>query len=154
MRNLLLIFLMVISNESFSQSKIELQNYIVSDLKKSSGTWKSKSGSPVYQIEKNYTFSISNCDLTITSDYTSNGSKWNKMKMVIKISDINNVRIVNTPLMTTGLMIETMGHSISRYCDGKLLDFDNSTVMGLGTYDIEIDSKYLSLFRRLSKYCN
>ena len=140
--------------EIYGQSKMELQNFIVSDLKSSSGTWKSKPNNIIFQIEKNHTFSFSNCDLIITSEYSSDGVKLNKMKYVIPITDINIVRVVKDNFYSDRLMIETSSHSISRYCDGKLLDFDDSLIIGLGTYSIDIGSKYTSIFQRLSKFCN
>ncbi len=142
------------SCEIYGQSKMELQSFIVSNLKSSSGTWKSKPNSVILQIEKNYIFSFNNCDLIITSEYSSDGVKWNKMKYIIPITDINIVRVVKDNFYSDRLMIETSSHSISRYCDGKLLDFDDSLIIGLGTYSIDIDSKYKSLFQRLSKFCN
>ena len=154
MKYIFLVTYIIFSIVSYGQSKMELQNFIVSDLKKSSGTWKSKPNSVIFQIKKNYNFSIKNCDLTITCDYSSDDIKWNKMRYVIPVTDINKVRIVRDNFYTDRLMIETSSHSISRYCDGKLLDFDNSLIIGLGTYAIDIDSKYLSLFNMLSKFCD
>jgi len=148
---LILTFFYIFGN---CQSKMEIQNFIVTDLKESSGTWKSKPESLIYQCEKNYSFSFSNCDLIITSEYSSDGITWNKMKVIIPTTDINNVRIVKDNFYTDRLIIETSSNSISNYCDGKLIDFKDSEIIGLGTYDIEIDSKYLDLFIRLSKYCN
>lgn len=139
---------------TYGQSKMELQNFIVRNLKSSSGTWKSKPNSLIFQIEKNYSFAFNNCDLIITSEYSGDGIKWNKMKIIIPITDINIVRIVSDNSASDRLLIETSSHSIRRYCDGKLLDFDDSTLFGLGEYSIDIDSKYLSLFQKLSKYCN
>ena len=154
MKNYLLILFAFFCIATYGQSKMELQNFIVSDLKSSSGTWKSKPNSVIFQIEKNYTFTFNNCDLIITSEYSSDGVKWNKMKYIIPITDINIVRVVKDNFYSDRLMIETSSHSISRYCDGKLLDFDDSLVIGLGTYAIDIGSKYKSIFTRLSKYCN
>lgn len=140
--------------ETFGQSKMELQNFIVTDLKNSSGTWKSKPNSVIFQIKKNYTFTFNNCDLSVTCEYSNNGVKWNKMKYIIPITDINKVSLIKDDFYSDRLLIETSSHSISRYCDGKLLDFDNSLIIGLGTYSIDIDSKYTSIFQRMSKYCN
>lgn len=139
---------------TYGQSKMELQNFILRNLKSSSGTWKSKPSSLIFQIGKNYSFAFNNCDLIMTYEYSGDGIKWNKMKIIIPITDINIVRIVRDNSASDRLLIETSSHSIRRYCDGKLLDFDDSTVFGLGEYSIDIDSKYLSLFQNLSKYCN
>lgn len=154
MKRIILVTLMFSCMVSYSQSKKELQDFIVSDLHNSSGTWKSKPNSVIFQIEKNYTFNINNCDLIITSEYSSDGDKWNKMKYIIPITDINNVRIVKDNFYSDRLMLETSSHSISRYCDGKLLDFDDSLIIGLGSYALDIDEKYSSLFKRFAKFCN
>lgn len=140
--------------ESFGQSKMELQNFIVTNLKNSSGTWKSKPNAVIFQTARNYNFTFNNCDLVVTSEYSGDGIKWSKMKYVIPVTYIYRVRVVNDNFYTDRLLIETSSHSISRYVDGKLLDFDNSMIIGLGTYSLDIDSKYLSLFQRLSKFCN
>lgn len=149
------IFLLICFDfESFGQSKMELQNFIVTNLKNSSGTWKSKPNAVVYQTARNYTFTFNNCDLVVTSEYSGDGIKWSNMKYIIPVTDIYKVRVINDNFYSDRLLIETSSHSISRYVDGKLLDFDNSMIIGLGTYSLDIDSKYLSLFQRLSKFCN
>ncbi len=140
--------------KSFGQSKMELQNFIVTNFKNSSGTWKSKPNAVIFQTARNYNFTFNNCDLIVTSEYSGDGIKWNVIKYVIPVTDISSVRVVKDNFYSDRLLIETSSHSISRYVDGKLKDFDNSIIVGLGTYSLDIDSKYLSLFQRLSKFCN
>lgn len=140
--------------ESYGQSKMELQNFIVTNLKNSSSTWKTKPNAVVFQTARNYTFTFNNCDLVVTSEYSGDGIKWSNMKYVIPVTDIYRVRVINDNFYSDRLLIETSSHSISRYVDGKLLDFDNSMIIGLGNYSLDIDSKYLSIFQRLSKFCN
>lgn len=145
---------MLFCSQTYGQSKMELQNFIITDLKSSSWTWKSKPNAVIFQIEKNYPFAFNNCDLIVTSLWSGDGVKWNKIKYIIPITDINSVRIVRSVDYTDRLMIETSSNSISRYSDGKLIDFDKALIIGLGTYSLDTDSKYQSIFQRLAKYCN
>lgn len=146
-----------------AQSKLELQNFIVKDLKKISGTFLQTYNDKIEQKEYDYQFEIKNCDLIVTSKYTSNGIKIQAAKFIIPINDINEVSLSSKvnyeaggeKFYTSGrLVIHTSGHTIRKYFDSELTDYDDTYVIGLGTYPLDVATKFKSLFTQYSKYCD
>jgi hypothetical protein len=143
----------------FGQSKTELQEFIINDLKKYAGTYLNTWDGKIEQKQTNYIFSIQNCDLIITSKFSDDGNNWGDSKIVIPIADINDVILIpkevrGTIAMSTRLQIKTSGHTMKRYWNGKLIDMDNSQIIGLDSWTSDLGDKYKSVFKEFSKFCN
>jgi|SRR5581483_6113872 len=146
-------------SDSYAQSKTEMQEFIIQDLKKYAGTYLSTWDGKIEQKETNYVFSIQNCDLIITAKFSTDGITWGNAKIVIPIADINDVILIpketrGTMTMSTRLQIKTSGHTMKRFWNGKMLDMDNSEIIGLDSWTDDLGDKYKSVFKEFSKFCN
>lgn len=143
----------------FGQSKTEMQEFIIQDLNKYAGTYLSLWEGKISQKETDYKFSMQNCDLIITSKFSTDGITWGNAKIVIPVADINNVilipkEIMGTQEISTRLQIKTSGHTMKRYWNGKMLDMDNSEIIGLDSWTSDLADKYKSVFKEFAKFCN
>ena len=162
-KNAIITFSFILFSASvFAQSKMEMQKFISQDLKNYSGTWLHTHNGNIVGKSNEYNFTVQNCDLIITSKHTSDGLSWGDSKTIIPIADISEVNLIpsetrgvtgNIWTASTRLQIKTSGYSVKRYWNGNFIDFDNSVILGLGSYTSDLAQKYKSVFREFSKYC-
>ena len=152
------LLILTLFNTAIGQSKMEMQTFITEDLKKISETFLTTHNGEIWQRESNYGFTIQNCNLIITSKYSSDG-KTGDAKVIIPITDISEVNLIRYErrgefTSSSRLQIKTSSHTMKRFWNGKMINMDDSTIIGINNYSLDIGQKYRSIFREFSKYCD